>query len=123
MTLFTACAQAARPPRQSPHWWTRTCSARWLVATTRRSRSRRAAAAAGGATNHQLSLHAAAPPRPTLGDGGRARAQVVGASGDLAKKKIYPALFALYYEGMLPKVRGHTPIPKRGNARMGRGPP
>ncbi len=30
---------------------------------------------------------------------------VVGASGDLAKKKIFPALFALYYENMLPKVR------------------
>jgi len=28
---------------------------------------------------------------------------VVGASGDLAKKKIFPALFALYYDGMLPK--------------------
>lgn len=28
---------------------------------------------------------------------------VLGASGDLAKKKIYPALFALYYEGMLPE--------------------
>ncbi|KAL6756482.1 plastidic glucose-6-phosphate dehydrogenase [Haematococcus lacustris] len=27
---------------------------------------------------------------------------VVGASGDLAKKKIFPALFALYYEGLLP---------------------
>lgn len=27
---------------------------------------------------------------------------VVGASGDLARKKIYPALFALYYEGHLP---------------------
>ena len=24
-------------------------------------------------------------------------------AGDLAKKKIYPALFALYYEGMLPE--------------------
>lgn len=30
---------------------------------------------------------------------------VVGASGDLAKKKIFPALFALYYEGCLPQVR------------------
>lgn len=30
---------------------------------------------------------------------------VVGASGDLAKKKIFPALFALYYEKMLPRVR------------------
>lgn len=30
---------------------------------------------------------------------------VVGASGHLAKKKIFPALFALYYEGCLPKVR------------------
>jgi hypothetical protein len=30
---------------------------------------------------------------------------VVGASGDLAKKKIFPALFALYHEGMLPEVR------------------
>lgn len=29
---------------------------------------------------------------------------VVGASGDLAKKKIFPALFALYYEGLLPPV-------------------
>ncbi|KAJ0235421.1 Glucose-6-phosphate 1-dehydrogenase 3 [Hirschfeldia incana] len=28
---------------------------------------------------------------------------VVGASGDLAKKKIFPALFALYYEGCLPQ--------------------
>ena len=28
---------------------------------------------------------------------------ILGASGDLAKKKIIPALFALYYEGMLPK--------------------
>ncbi|XP_062107193.1 glucose-6-phosphate 1-dehydrogenase, chloroplastic [Humulus lupulus] len=28
---------------------------------------------------------------------------VVGASGDLAKKKIFPALFALYYEDYLPK--------------------
>jgi hypothetical protein len=29
---------------------------------------------------------------------------VVGASGDLAKKKIFPALFALFYEGLLPPV-------------------
>lgn len=29
---------------------------------------------------------------------------VVGASGDLAKKKIFPALFALFYEGCLPEV-------------------
>ena len=28
---------------------------------------------------------------------------VFGASGDLAKKKIFPSLFALYYEGCLPK--------------------
>lgn len=34
---------------------------------------------------------------------------VVGASGDLAKKKIFPALFALYYEGCLPKVRYSSP--------------
>ena len=27
---------------------------------------------------------------------------VVGASGDLAKKKIFPALFALHYQDMLP---------------------
>lgn len=30
---------------------------------------------------------------------------VVGASGDLAKKKIFPALFALFYEDCLPGVR------------------
>ena len=29
---------------------------------------------------------------------------VVGASGDLARKKIFPALYALYHEGMLPEV-------------------
>ena len=29
---------------------------------------------------------------------------VVGASGDLAKKKIFPALFALFHEDWLPKV-------------------
>lgn len=29
---------------------------------------------------------------------------VVGASGDLAKKKIFPALFALFYEDFLPEV-------------------
>jgi glucose-6-phosphate 1-dehydrogenase len=28
---------------------------------------------------------------------------VVGASGDLAKKKIFPALFALHYQDMLPR--------------------
>jgi glucose-6-phosphate 1-dehydrogenase len=28
----------------------------------------------------------------------------VGASGDLAKKKIFPALFALCYEDLLPPV-------------------
>ncbi|XP_078435166.1 glucose-6-phosphate 1-dehydrogenase, chloroplastic-like [Wolffia australiana] len=28
---------------------------------------------------------------------------VIGASGDLARKKIFPAIFALYYEGCLPK--------------------
>lgn len=35
---------------------------------------------------------------------------VIGASGDLAKKKIFPALFALFYQGMLPKVRFRTDI-------------
>lgn len=29
---------------------------------------------------------------------------IVGASGDLARKKIFPALFALFYEDFLPKV-------------------
>ena len=29
---------------------------------------------------------------------------MVGASGDLARKKIFPALYALYHEGMLPEV-------------------
>lgn len=42
---------------------------------------------------------------------------VVGASGDLAKKKIFPALFALYYEGCLPKVgpllSGHAFVRKK----------
>lgn len=38
------------------------------------------------------------------GDESTVSITVVGASGDLAKKKIFPALFALYYEGFLPKV-------------------
>lgn len=38
------------------------------------------------------------------GDESTVSITVVGASGDLAKKKIFPALFALYYEGCLPKV-------------------
>ena len=29
---------------------------------------------------------------------------VFGASGDLAKKKIYPTLWALYRDGLMPKV-------------------
>ncbi|KAL9420631.1 hypothetical protein AB3S75_038242 [Citrus x aurantiifolia] len=37
------------------------------------------------------------------GDESTVSITVVGASGDLAKKKIFPALFALYYEGFLPK--------------------
>lgn len=36
-------------------------------------------------------------------DGTTVSIVVVGASGDLAKKKIFPALFALYYQGMLPE--------------------
>lgn len=36
---------------------------------------------------------------------------VVGASGDLAKKKIFPSLFALYYENMLPQVRPCSALP------------
>lgn len=60
---------------------------------------------------------------------------VVGASGDLAKKKIFPALFALFYDGHLPEVRcgrgprHPTPTPNPthvhptecGSARAGRG--
>ena len=40
-------------------------------------------------------------------------AQVVGASGDLAKKKIFPALFALFYMGMLPPVRLFSRLGRR----------
>lgn len=38
------------------------------------------------------------------GDKSTVSITVVGASGDLAKKKIFPALFALYYEDCLPEV-------------------
>ena len=46
---------------------------------------------------------------------------VVGASGDLAKKKIFPALFALYIENMLPKVcaRGAAAAAGRGATHTG----
>lgn len=30
---------------------------------------------------------------------------VIGATGELARAKIFPALFALYYSGFLPEVR------------------
>ena len=30
---------------------------------------------------------------------------VIGATGELARRKIFPALFALYYSGFLPEVR------------------
>lgn len=40
---------------------------------------------------------------------------VVGASGDLAKKKIFPALFALYYEGCLPEVCLSLSLSRNGN--------
>jgi glucose-6-phosphate 1-dehydrogenase len=38
------------------------------------------------------------------GDDSTVSITVIGASGDLAKKKIFPALFALYYEDCLPKA-------------------
>lgn len=40
-------------------------------------------------------------------DGGRAPTlciAVIGATGELARGKIFPALFALYYSGFLPEV-------------------
>lgn len=40
----------------------------------------------------------------SMGDKSTVSITVVGASGDLAKKKIFPALFALYYEDCLPEV-------------------
>ena len=46
------------------------------------------------------------------------RPQVVGASGDLAKKKIYPALFALFYEGRLPKAGFRDPSQSGGTAAL-----
>lgn len=42
-------------------------------------------------------------PAPEQG-GNTVSITVVGASGDLAKKKIFPALFALFYEDWLPEV-------------------
>lgn len=40
-------------------------------------------------------------------DGGRGPSlciAVIGATGELARRKIFPALFALYYSGFLPEV-------------------
>lgn len=40
-------------------------------------------------------------------EGGRAPSlciAVIGATGELARTKIFPALFALYYSGFLPEV-------------------
>jgi hypothetical protein len=52
----------------------------------------------------ERALHTVSPPLPDP----PTALQVVGASGDLAKKKIFPALFALFYEGSLPEVRAGT---------------
>lgn len=35
---------------------------------------------------------------------------VIGATGDLARWKIFPALFALYYSGFLPEVQVYKPL-------------
>ena len=43
-------------------------------------------------------------PASEQGGGDTVSITVVGASGDLAKKKIFPALFALFYEDWLPEV-------------------
>lgn len=51
------------------------------------------------------------------------RRQVVGASGDLAKKKIFPALFALFYEGSLPKARALSPAGATGESAREQGAP
>ncbi len=60
------------------------------------------------------------PDDVVLQEGSSLSVVVVGASGDLAKKKIFPALFALYYEGLLPKVeammRAHSQDPKPTSA-------
>jgi len=60
------------------------------------------------ASIHTFALRPQAPP-PAIGSGAscNARSRLGQCSptctGDLARKKIYPALFALYYENMLPK--------------------
>ncbi len=43
---------------------------------------------------------------------------VVGASGDLARKKIFPALFALYHEGQLPEVHAAAALSHRVTFRV-----
>ncbi|KAL9241197.1 hypothetical protein vseg_015334 [Gypsophila vaccaria] len=45
----------------------------------------------------------ALPAFDSIKEGSMLSITVVGASGDLAKKKIFPALFALFYEGCLPE--------------------
>ena len=56
-----------------------------------------------GVTSDGVEEEREANVRATAGEGEMLSFVVFGASGDLAKKKIYPALFALYYEGRLPK--------------------
>jgi hypothetical protein len=86
------------------------------ASSTRAAAATSPAAAAGGVSieldERQEAARAAAEVDPCLGygleatDWGRGSLSVVvlGASGDLAKKKIFPALFALAYEGLLPQV-------------------
>jgi len=49
-------------------------------------------------------LHGLFPLSDSECTGSNLSITVVGASGDLAKKKIFPALFALFYEDWLPEV-------------------
>lgn len=64
------------------------------------------AEASASLESHSSFLHAHSskfPPKDN--DGASLCIAVIGATGELARKKIFPALFALYYSGFLPEVR------------------
>uniref|UniRef100_A0A0E0D247 Glucose-6-phosphate 1-dehydrogenase n=1 Tax=Oryza meridionalis TaxID=40149 RepID=A0A0E0D247_9ORYZ len=103
--IFFSGAQAAAHPRtRTPHHH---CSPQRMH--DERGRCRLTAKSANGRPQISASFRDVAIDGAPSEDGAPEQGgstvsiTVVGASGDLAKKKIFPALFALYYEDCLPE--------------------
>lgn len=83
-----------------------------LLAVTTTEETKKVKAVKSEAMNHST-IHVAADDDPSLMDSVQGRLEfmrnqsvsivIIGASGDLAKKKTFPAIFSLFYHDLLPK--------------------